>query len=395
MGATAFCGLGNDRPGRLQTSFVFAVSPAVMERWRDLTAGGPPGHGAPGGVEGLQRRTVFASDRYPLTTTVTTCSGWAVSISTPGIQRAASALMSDVIIGANGRQASTMDSTGPSQPDPLAGCLDQAQGAEETASQVVPEESFDTDGDGVPNQPPEDFDAAGCLDDRSPVLEQRVPLLDDDHSAVDELAALTASVQVLATQAERSHDRAQAREEIIARMQERITELQGDQVRALYGPIILELATLHAEVADAAIHDFAGASGEKIAAEFAFIAHRIEELLSLLGLESVAAAEGTAFDARKHLADRVIPTDDQALDRTIATVRRQGYAFPGAPRTASFAIVDVYRYDSESLKALTVQENQDEAQSPSAPDHLEVPGWSQSPITSDPLQTTPNEGTLS
>jgi molecular chaperone GrpE (heat shock protein) len=305
--------------------------------------------------------------------------------------------MPSVIIENDGRQTrwTYMDSTGPSQPDLLPESLERESGVDGTASQVVHDGSFDTTGEGVTNQPPEELDAAVCLDHLAPVLEQGVPLLDDGPSAVDELANLTASFQDLAAQADRSHDRAQALEDIIARMQERITELQGDQVRALYGPVIHELAALHADVVDAAQHDFTAAPREKITAELTFIADRIEGSLTLLGLESVAAAEGVAFDARKHLAGHVVPTDDEALDRTIAAVCRQGYAFPGAPRTALFALVDVYRYDSELLPVLAVPETHDARQSSNVPDPVEAPGSSQVPTTSERPPTTSSEGVFS
>lgn len=263
-----------------------------------------------------------------------------------------------------------LDIAGPGQPDPPPSTLDGLLGAGESVPSVS-SDSSEAVADGVTSESSDEFDAAGCVDVPASAFDQLAELQNDCPSAVDELAALSVSFQALAAQAERSHDRAQAREQVIERMQERLAELQGDQVRALYGPVIQELAALLAEVSDAALHDFAETPPEKIAVEFSFIADRIEGTLTLLGLESVGAAEGIAFDARKHRAGRSLPTSDEERDRTIAAVRRQGYAFPGAPRTALYALVDVYRLHTEVPPVAVAQEPGDVKDAPGARDQVQ------------------------
>ena len=140
-------------------------------------------------------------------------------------------------------------------------------------------------------------------------------------------------------------DRSAAQESLIARMQQRIEELQGDQVRALLSPVYQELASLHADLTEAAGKDYSVIPPERLARELSFLVSRVDTALQLLGLESVGAAAGVQFDSRLHSAVRRVPTGRESLDGMIEDVQRQGFIFPGAAKASMYARVTVYTYD--------------------------------------------------
>jgi molecular chaperone GrpE (heat shock protein) len=140
-------------------------------------------------------------------------------------------------------------------------------------------------------------------------------------------------------------ERSAAQESLIARMQQRIEDLQGDQVRALLSPVYQELASLHADLTEAAGKDYSVIPPERLARELSFLVSRVDTALQLLGLESVGAAAGVQFDSRLHSAVRRVPTGRESLDGMIEDVQRQGFIFPGAAKASMYARVTVYTYD--------------------------------------------------
>jgi molecular chaperone GrpE (heat shock protein) len=140
-------------------------------------------------------------------------------------------------------------------------------------------------------------------------------------------------------------ERLAAQESLIARMQQRIEELQGDQVRALLSPVYQELASLHADLTEAAGKDYSVLPPERLPRELSFLVSRVDTALQLLGLESVGAAAGVEFDSRLHSAVRRVPTGRESLDGMIEDVQRQGFIFPGAAKASMYARVTVYAYD--------------------------------------------------
>jgi molecular chaperone GrpE (heat shock protein) len=140
-------------------------------------------------------------------------------------------------------------------------------------------------------------------------------------------------------------ERSAAQESLIARMQQRIEELQGDQVRALLSPVYQELASLHADLTEAAGKDYSVLPPERLPRELSFLVSRVDTALQLLGLESVGAAAGVEFDSRLHSAVRRVPTGRASLDGMIEDVQRQGFIFPGAAKASMYARVTVYAYD--------------------------------------------------
>lgn len=161
----------------------------------------------------------------------------------------------------------------------------------------------------------------------------------------DELAQReTDSIQLVA-------ERLKAEQQLTARMQERIDALQRDQVRALLGPAVTELANLHAAVAEAARRDYESLGPDRIRKEFDLLADQVERTIDLLGAETIDARPGDPFDMRQHSAAKQVPTADPALDKTIAAVLRQGFRFDPDSKPALYARVTVFAFDP----ALAVQ----------------------------------------
>lgn len=160
-------------------------------------------------------------------------------------------------------------------------------------------------------------------------------------SSAEELAAMARAL-------ERFHGRAEQYESIIRRMQNRIEELQSDQIRELLKPVIIKLASLHTEATEAS--NRATEREEDLAQkDFDYYIREIEEALSLLNIESIDASPLDEFVAAKHAARRRIATEDPSLDRKVAKVLRQGFTFVGAERVFLPAMVNVYRYAPPEL----------------------------------------------
>ncbi|MBE2999820.1 nucleotide exchange factor GrpE [Nocardiopsis sp. HNM0947] len=154
---------------------------------------------------------------------------------------------------------------------------------------------------------------------------------------------VAAAVDGLSEQVRGFHARADNYEQIIRQMQNRIEQLQGDQVQALLKPVIRRFAGLHAQAAEAA--ERAGERGERAEKDFDFFMDTIEEALGLIDVESVEAEPSAEFDPAKHHAARVVTTDDPEKDRRVHRVLRQGFTYADADRVFLPAQVSVYRHE--------------------------------------------------
>lgn len=143
------------------------------------------------------------------------------------------------------------------------------------------------------------------------------------------------------------NQRSQAHEETIRKMHRRIEELQEDQVRTLLKPVFERLAGLHAQSDEGAEQARSGTLNQsntiKILEQFK---DSIEDLLSMLDVESVEATIGETVDRKKHYAVKTKKTGNKSLDKTIYKVQRQGFTFVGAERVMLPARVIAYKYDA-------------------------------------------------
>ena len=139
--------------------------------------------------------------------------------------------------------------------------------------------------------------------------------------------ALTGLLERAAERERTFLDRLAADQELIGRMQGAIESLQADQVKSLLGPVVTELANLHAGLLEASGRDLERLGAERIRKELVLLSERVEDAVDAVGAETLGACEGDVFDARKHAAVRRVPTDDPALHGTVDHVVRQGFTF--------------------------------------------------------------------
>lgn len=181
-----------------------------------------------------------------------------------------------------------------------------------------------------------------ALDEKTPAAEiAGLSLADVDLTLRDVqsvLAGLTSRVTAF-------NERSAAQESIITRMQQRLEELQGDQVRALLRPVFEQLGALHGDITAVAERELRAGNDARLGKELAFLAIRVETAFESLGLVSIEADTGVEFDSRLHAAVRSKPTHDAALDKSIAEVQRQGFMTPGTTKPELHARVVVYSYD--------------------------------------------------
>lgn len=131
---------------------------------------------------------------------------------------------------------------------------------------------------------------------------------------------------------------------LAARMHDRITELQADQVNALLSPVARRLIRLREQILDAAGR-CAVAPVPDLGEQLDFFAEGLQDALEMLGVEEVAPAVGSAFDRSRLRAVERIATPHAERDRTVARTVRPGHAFVGAGSALKPAEVDVYVYD--------------------------------------------------
>ncbi|WP_311471371.1 hypothetical protein [uncultured Actinomyces sp.] len=142
---------------------------------------------------------------------------------------------------------------------------------------------------------------------------------------------------------------------LAARMHDRITELQADQVNALLSPVARHLIRLREQLLDAAGR-CAIAPVPNLGEQLDFFAEGVQDALEMLGVEEVAPAVGSAFDRSRLRAVERIATPYAERDRTVARTVRPGHAFVGAGSALKPAEVGVYVYDPELASATSAEE---------------------------------------
>lgn len=141
-------------------------------------------------------------------------------------------------------------------------------------------------------------------------------------------------------------ERAEFYEDLVRQLQSRVEFLQTDQVQQLLGPVLTRLAVLLTQTADSAALARAHGEGYQADVEFEYFHDALIETLDLIGVESVGATVGDAFDKSVHASRKSVRTGERDQDWTVAKVLRQGLARPGAERAFQPAQVAVYRYDA-------------------------------------------------
>jgi len=166
----------------------------------------------------------------------------------------------------------------------------------------------------------------------------------DDPEALQRIAATLESIA----------GRSAAQEELIRRLHERVQELQLGETRMLLKPVMAGLVALLGELSMQGRSIVRALSPAEATSLFDAFALRIENTLETLGLEAYRPEVGAPVAARLHKVISVIPTDDAALDGTVAAVLRAGFADPAEPKVAFASQVSAYRFTPPEPAELTV-----------------------------------------
>lgn len=146
------------------------------------------------------------------------------------------------------------------------------------------------------------------------------------------------------------HARAEAQEELIAKMHARIEVLQSGETKKLLKPVSTQLVALYSDLEDAAASIGPEATVQQFTGLLANFSLTVEQILDNLGLSSLETAPGDDFEPRLHQAIKKIDTTEEASDRKIAAVLRQGFAEPGEVKPTVHSRVSVYRFTGKSAE---------------------------------------------
>lgn len=209
-----------------------------------------------------------------------------------------------------------------------------------------PDESFATDLDNqIDAEPPDDVEALGLgVESNDPE-----PAAADPHDAlaarIDELAELMAGMKIAT---EKFHERSEAHEDLIRKLNVRTQELQDNQVLQFLKPAFDDLAMLRGLVSDALERTHGDLSAGILHEDLTMIHGQVDSVLAMLGIEPVQAENGTAYDRRKHSVAKTLATTDPDLDRTVERTLREGLVHIGSDQVLIPAKAYVYRYEADA-----------------------------------------------
>jgi molecular chaperone GrpE (heat shock protein) len=144
---------------------------------------------------------------------------------------------------------------------------------------------------------------------------------------------------------ERLDARLAERDRLAARDRDHIDQLHAENQRLRAGEIFQAIAPVARDLVrlrDQALQ-LDAASPEPGRSDAALLGPQITQILARLGFEAFAPAEGEPFDATVHQGVGRRTTPDQALDGTVAAVRREGFTSPEG-RPLRPAEVEVWRH---------------------------------------------------
>jgi molecular chaperone GrpE len=155
--------------------------------------------------------------------------------------------------------------------------------------------------------------------------------------------ALNATVEGLAFQVAREHDRAKAREAVIDRLQEETQRLRAGEARELLRPVLADLRQLRDDLLGQARSLPESISSDKAAVLLESYADSVVTILERYGVTPVRPELLASFDPRRHRAAGVRETSDPEVAGTIAAVLSDGYETVDTGALVGPASVVVYR----------------------------------------------------
>jgi len=126
------------------------------------------------------------------------------------------------------------------------------------------------------------------------------------------------------------------REKVVDRLHAELQEYKQDLLLNTLRPVFIDLVQLHDDIGKVAA---APTEGGRLAGLLEGFQQGIEDILYRQGVEPFEV-EGDAFDPRRQRAVATVPTDDPALNKTVAARLRKG--FRAGDRVIRPEIVSVY-----------------------------------------------------
>lgn len=151
--------------------------------------------------------------------------------------------------------------------------------------------------------------------DAPPPAEHDAPV-EDIAGPDSELAAALASLDGRVAESQRLLGR---QSDLVDRLHAENQALRTGELRSAQAPLVRDLLRLHDDVGR-----MREALGEQNG-DLLLVEQSLLEILERNGVEPFTPERGEPFDAQLHAAVGVEPTDDEALDRTVSGVLRQGF----------------------------------------------------------------------
>jgi molecular chaperone GrpE len=132
------------------------------------------------------------------------------------------------------------------------------------------------------------------------------------------------------------------REKVVDRLHAELQEYKQDLLLNVLRPVFVDLIQLHDDIGKMAVASD-GAEGEvrRLVEVMQGFQQGIEDILYRQGVEPYHH-ESDAFDPRRQRAIATVPTDDPALNKTIAARHRKGFHATGGQKVIRPEIVSVY-----------------------------------------------------
>lgn len=147
-----------------------------------------------------------------------------------------------------------------------------------------------------------------------------------------------AAVEALRAELAAHGARAAAREELIIRLHDEVQRLRTGERAALMRPVIADLGRLR----NALLRQAAQAGDTGVL--FAGFADELGLSLERVGASPVSPKPGDPVEIGAHRVTGVVPTDDEALDGTVASVDADGYHDGLSGKVVVPALVRAHRF---------------------------------------------------
>jgi molecular chaperone GrpE len=196
----------------------------------------------------------------------------------------------------------------------------------------------------------EDIKTTATMDEAGdPQLPENVkphdPALDEPG---DPIAEVCVAVQRLANSAERYHERAAQRENVIDYLRSELETLRRGERRGMLRPLLTDLCRLRNDLLRQAATLPADYDAERAVKLLLSYAETVQLTLESNGVDSYAPEEGDPFDARRHRRVMGAEATDPAQVGRIARVLREGYLDIEANSPIAQAEVSVFVAAKES-----------------------------------------------